>query len=139
MLNTIRWANEIRPLDDLQLPAQGKTAAGLKPAELKMAAQRISEMTHPWKSRDYSNQFSNAIQELVRKKVAAGETESVTPLENAPDAIASNVVDLTELLANSLSKRKPTRKNGTKSGRYPAMPSGNTVRNVLSTREGQTV
>lgn len=129
VLNTIRWAEEIRPLDDLKLPAQGKTAAGLKPAELKMAAQLISDMTHPWKSQDYSDQFSDAIQELVRKKVAAGDTESVTPLESAPDAVASNVVDLTELLANSLAKRKsgsgaaqatpakrkPAKKTGTRS------------------------
>jgi DNA end-binding protein Ku len=108
VLNTIRWASEIRPLADIKLPAEGKTAAGLKPGELKMAAQLISDMTAPWKSGDYSDKFSTAIQELVNKKVAAGETETVTPLEDAPtEAGASNVVDLTDLLAKSLAKRKP--------------------------------
>ena len=108
VLNTIRWASEIRPLADLKLPAEGKTAAGLKPAELKMAAQLISDMTEPWKSGDYSDKFSDAIQQLVTKKVAAGQTETVTPLEDAPaEAGASNVVDLTALLAQSLAKRKP--------------------------------
>ena len=108
VLNTIRWASEIRPLEDLKLPAEGKTAAGLKAGELKMAAQLISDMTGPWKSADYSDKFSSAILELVSKKVAAGETETVTPLEDAPaEAGASNVVDLTELLARSLVKRKP--------------------------------
>ena len=44
----------------------------------------------------------------MNQKVAAGETETVTPLEDAPtEAGASNVVDLTELLAKSLAKRKP--------------------------------
>ena len=108
VLNTIRWASEIRPLADLKLPAEGKTAAGLKPAELKMAAQLISDMTEPWKSGDYSDKFSDAIQQLVTKKVAAGQTETVTPLEDAPaEAGASNVVDLTALLTQSLAKRKP--------------------------------
>ena len=108
VLNTIRWASEIRPVADLKLPPEGKTAAGLKPSELKMAAQLISDMTGPWKSADYSDKFSDAIQDLVSKKVAAGETETVTPLEDAPaEAGASNVVDLTELLAKSLAKRKP--------------------------------
>ena len=108
VLNTIRWASEIRSLEDLKLPAEGKTAAGLKAGELKMAAQLISDMTGPWKSADYSDKFSSAILELVSKKVAAGETETVTPLEDAPaEAGASNVVDLTELLARSLVKRKP--------------------------------
>ncbi len=108
VLNTIRWAGEIRPLAELKLPAEGKTAAGLKPAELKMAAQLIGDMTGPWKSDDYSDKFSDAILALVSKKIEAGETTTVTSLEDAPSqAGTTNVVDLTELLAKSLAKRKP--------------------------------
>ena len=108
VLNTIRWASEIRPLTELKLPAEGKTAAGLKPGELKMAAQLIGDMTGPWKSNNYSDKFNDAILALVRKKVEAGETATVTPLDDSPSvAGATNVVDLTELLARSLAKRKP--------------------------------
>jgi DNA end-binding protein Ku len=108
VLNTIRWAGEIRPLDELKLPAEGKTAAGLKPGELKMAVQLIGDMTGPWKSDDYSDKFTEAILALVSKKVGAGETATVTPLEDVPaEAGANNVVDLTDLLAKSLAKRKP--------------------------------
>lgn len=108
VLNTIRWAGEIRPLADLKLPAEGKSAAGLKPAELKMAAQLIGDMTGPWRSDDYSDKFSDAILALVSKKVEAGETATVNSLEDAPsEAGATNVVDLTELLAKSLAKSKP--------------------------------
>jgi DNA end-binding protein Ku len=108
VLNTIRWAGEIRPMADLKLPAEGKTAVGLKPGELKMAAQLIGDMTGPWKSDDYSDRFSDAILALVSKKVEAGETAMVTTLEDAPsEAAANNVVDLTDLLAKSLAKRKP--------------------------------
>ena len=46
VLNTIRWVGEVRPLAKLK-PAEGKTAAGLKPGELKMASQLISDMTGP--------------------------------------------------------------------------------------------
>ena len=110
VLNTIRWAGEIRPLTELKLPAEGKSAAGLKPAELKMAAQLIGDMTGPWQPGDYSDKFSDAILALVSKKVEAGETTTVTALEMAPaEAGATNVVDLTELLAKSLAKRKPGR------------------------------
>jgi DNA end-binding protein Ku len=108
VLNTIRWGGEIRSLAELKLPAEGKTAAGLKPGELKMAAQLIGDMTGPWKSADYADKFSDAILALVSKKVEAGETATVTTLEDAPSALGSNnVVDLTDLLAKSLAKRKP--------------------------------
>ena len=108
MLNTIRWASEIRALDELKLPAEGKTAAGLKPAELRMAAQLIGDMKGRWNAADYTDRFTDAVHELVNRKVEAGETERVTPLEGAQsEGAASNVVDLTELLAKSLAKRKP--------------------------------
>ena len=108
LLNTVRWASEIRPTDELKLPGQGASAAKLKPSELKMAAQLIADMTGPWKAEDYADQFSMAIHELVNRKVAAGETQTVQPVDAASaEAGLSNVVDLTELLAKSLAKRKP--------------------------------
>lgn len=108
MLNTIRWHSEIRSADELKLPAAGKAAAHLKPAELKMAAQLIKDMTGKWKAADYTDTFSAAVLKLVKQKVKAGKTETVTPLEDiAAKTGASNVIDLTELLAKSLAKRKP--------------------------------
>lgn len=109
MLNTIRWNSEIRSTDELKLPAAGKTAASLKPAELKMGAQLIKDMTAPWKHGDYADTFTAAVNKLVSRKIKAGETETVQPIEDTPaDAGArSNVLDLTELLARSLANRAP--------------------------------
>jgi len=106
ILNTLRWASEIRPLSELKLPPDGKSAATLKPGELKMAARLISDMTSKWKPTDYAESFSAAVQNLVNRKIKAGQTESVTPVEDgSKEARSSNVIDLTELLAKSL-KRK---------------------------------
>lgn len=107
MLGTLRWANEIRPADELNLPAAGKEPNKLKDNELKMANQLIREMTTKWKPEDYADKFSDAIRELVARKVKAGDTETVEPVEEAPEGLdASNVVDLSELLKNSLGRRK---------------------------------
>jgi DNA end-binding protein Ku len=109
ILNTIRWASEIRPVSELKLPPDGKTAANLKPGELKMAAQLISDMTGKWKPADYTENFSAAVHKLVNRKIKAGETESVTPVEEgSKEERASNVIDLTELLAKSLKRKTDT-------------------------------
>lgn len=109
MLNTIRWASEIRSPEALKLPAAGKSA--LKPAELKMAAQLIGDMTQAWDPEAFSDQFTGAIHALVQRKIEAGDTKQVTALEDAPESSSSsNVVDLTELLAKSLAGRKPAAK-----------------------------
>jgi DNA end-binding protein Ku len=121
VLNTLRWAREIRPVEDLKLPAAGKQAHKLKPAELQMAGRLIEEMTRPWQADEYDDRFTAAIETLIERKVAAGQTAEVTPLEEAPEGQtrSSNVVDLTELLVNSLAQRKkpavaatPTKRSG---------------------------
>ena len=105
MLNTLRWGTEIRTWDSLQLPPEGRNAAGLKDAELKMASQLIEDMTTSWKPDDYGDKFKDAIMALVAEKRKAGDTEEVVPLEASPDTGgASNVVDLTELLRKSLDR-----------------------------------
>jgi len=109
MLNTIRWANEIRSWDDLKLPAAGKKSTHLKDGELKMARQLVSDMTETWQADRYSDKFGDAMKDLVAQRVKAGQTQTVVqPLEDAEGAAAtgSNVVDLTELLAKSLGQRK---------------------------------
>ena len=113
MLNTIRWASEIRPVDELKLPARGKSSTSLKPAELKMASQLIADMTGPWTPEAYTDGFGTAVNALIKQKVDAGKTEQVAPLEDGTDASSlSNVVDLTALLAKSLQRRKPSAGKG---------------------------
>jgi DNA end-binding protein Ku len=107
---------------------------GLKPGELKMAAQLIADMTAPWSPQNYTDKFSVAIRTLVDKKVAAGDTEAVSVVESdSADAPASNVLDLTELLAKSLAKRGPDA--GAKPGGSPPRGSDVTPR---SPRKGAT-
>jgi len=106
MLNTLRWAADIRPWADINLPPEGRKGVNLKEAELKMAQQLIGDMTEPWKPEAYSDRFTEAIHALVARRVERGETEQVEPMEESGSTGPSNVVDLTELLAKSL-KGKP--------------------------------
>jgi DNA end-binding protein Ku len=72
-----------------------------------MAGQLVKDMTQKWNPEAYADTFTDAIHELIARKVKAGKTEKVEPIEEAPDDLgASNVVDLTVLLKNSLGQRK---------------------------------
>jgi len=100
MLGVLRWAEEIRSPKALDLPAAG--AASVKAAELKMAQQLIAQMTAAWKPEQFKDDFTEAIHALVKRKAKAGKKAKVEPFEEAPDMSSSNVVDLTELLKQSL-------------------------------------
>ena len=107
MLNTLRWAGEVRPWTELKLPPESRKEAGLKDAELKMAGQLIGEMTAEWNADDHADRFTEAVMALVEQRVQAGQTQAVQSLEGTePAAAPSNVVDLTELLKQSLARNK---------------------------------
>jgi DNA end-binding protein Ku len=127
MLNTLRWAEEIRPWTELELPAEGRKAARLKDDEIKMATRLIAEMTEDWKADRYADKFTHAVHALVAKRVEAGKTEAVQPLEEAVESTPSNVVDLTELLAKSLGPRRGSAASGA-AGKAKAAPARQTAR-----------
>jgi len=106
MLNTLRWPSEIRPWDELKLPAEGAKAAGLSERELAMAAQLVDDMSADFDPSQYSDKFRDAVMSLIDTKAQAGQLSEVKALEATEDAGqgASNVIDLTELLKRSLTK-----------------------------------
>ena len=107
MLNTLRWAGEIRPWTDLKLPPESHDECGLKAADLKMAVQLVGEMTARWNAQDHADRFTQAVLDLVDQRVQAGQAQAVQSLEgDAATAAPSNVLDLTELLKQSLARNK---------------------------------
>lgn len=121
VLNLLRWGGEIRSWEDLKLPPATAKAAGLKDSELKMAKQLIADMSDDWHADQFRDSFRDEIMKLVETKAKAGETEAVTKLEEAPQSMGAEVIDLTELLKRSLrgGKAAPARKTAAKA-RTPA-------------------
>jgi DNA end-binding protein Ku len=109
MMSTLRWAEEIRPWDELSLPSGQRGQAAPRPAELQMATRLVKDMTDRWQPERYADTFSESIKALLKKRREAGDTAQVAPQEEAPDH-AANVVDLTELLKASLAGRRGGRK-----------------------------
>jgi DNA end-binding protein Ku len=108
VLNLLRWGDEVKPLDGLDLPAEGVKGTRVSAAEMKMAEQLVGDMSGKWEPADFKDEFKHAVMKIVDKKVKAGDTETVIqPEEEAPED-SSNVIDLTELLQRSLKGGKST-------------------------------
>ncbi|MFN9470326.1 Ku protein [Acidovorax sp.] len=100
ILNLLRWGDEVKTLDALDLPPAGKK--NVSAAELKMATQLVKEMSGPWKPEDFKDEFRIQVMKLVEKKAKAGEGKTVLePEEQAPQS-GAEVIDLTALLKRSL-------------------------------------
>lgn len=110
VLNTLRWATEVRSADDLDLPEEGLKGVEIKPKELQMATRLIESMSEEWQPEEFRNTFRDDIMALVKKKFDAGLAEQISEVEIEAPEVTSNVVDLTELLRQSL--QGAPRKNG---------------------------
>jgi DNA end-binding protein Ku len=99
IMNTLRYATEIRNPEDLKLPGD----SGLTDKELKMALSLVEEMSEEWNPQEYHDTYREDVLKLVEKKVKAGQTHTITaPSDESPAPKASNVVDLVALLKQSL-------------------------------------
>ena len=99
IMNTLRYATEIRSIEDLKLPGD----SGITDKELKMALSLVEDMSEKWNPKEYHDTYREDVLKLVEKKVKAGQTHTLTePTGEAPVPKASNVVDLVALLKQSL-------------------------------------
>lgn len=135
VLNLLRWGDEVKTLEGLDLPAAGMKGANVSAAEMKMAEQLVDSMSGKWKPEDFKDEFKSAVMKIVQKKVKAGDTETVIePEEEAPED-SSNVIDLTELLQRSLKGGKASRADAPaarKRGAKAAGKSSGTARKTAS-------
>ena len=108
VLNTLRYADEIRPTDDLDLPPNTMRAAGISDKELKMALSLVEGMSDEWEPGQYRDSYREDVLALVKKKIKARQTKTITPpAPEREEEQGSNVIDLVALLQQSLGKKAP--------------------------------
>jgi DNA end-binding protein Ku len=110
VLITLRYPDEIRPTDELKIPDENAKAAQVTPKELQMARALVEGMSERWKPQQYHDTYREDVMAMVKKKIAAKQTKTITmpEPEDEEKPKKSNVIDLVSLLQASLGK-KPAR------------------------------
>lgn len=106
VLNTLRYADEIRDSGELKIPAPDAKTATISDKELQMAKALVDGMSEDWDPEEFHDTYREDVMALVEQKIAANETHSITT--EAPQrehAATSNVIDLVSLLQASLGKK----------------------------------
>ena len=116
---TLRWPEEVRGLDSLDLDASVRDSS-LDKRELQMATRLVEDMSGHWTPEDYRNDFKDTIMSLVEEKARQGKIATVEPLEGEGEQKSADIIDLTELLKRSLGGRKPAAKKAAPAAKKPA-------------------
>jgi DNA end-binding protein Ku len=102
MLNTLRFADEIREPKDLDLPAASK-AVGLTTAELSMAERLVNEMTGTWNPAQYSDTYRDDLMKRIHEKVRKKQMHQLTPADKSRKLPkGAEIIDLMAALKRSL-------------------------------------
>ena len=120
VLVILRWPEDVRELDALELP-EAVTDAKLNKSERDMAKRLVKDMSADWQPGDYRDTFQDKIMQLVETKAKEGKIENVEGDTGEDERKSADVIDLTELLRRSLAggkaaapKRKAAGKDDTK-------------------------
>jgi DNA end-binding protein Ku len=103
LLNTLHWPDEIRSLEELNLPEE---QIEIKPAERKMAEQLISSMEGEFDPAQYRDEYREALMNVIEAKVAGQKPEP------AKKAEPTRIGDLMAALEASVAAARESRRSG---------------------------
>jgi DNA end-binding protein Ku len=112
VLNTLRYAQELKAPSELEIPK-----AKVTPKELDMALRLVEDMADDWEPAKFKDTYREDLLKRIKEKIKAGQTEELT--EPDPDAQkpakGAEVIDLMALLKKSVEKKpakakRPARK-----------------------------
>jgi DNA end-binding protein Ku len=112
VLNTLRYADELKAPAELAIPKAKVTAK-----ELDMALRLVEDMADEWDPKKYKDTYREDLLKRIKEKVKAGQTEELTePEEGAgKPAKGAEVIDLMSLLKQSVERKpKPARRSSRK-------------------------
>lgn len=103
VLNQMRFADEIRPFNELDLPQKG--TENVPERELEMAVKLIEQLSEEWKPEQYKDTYFDDLRKLIQQKV-----EGIVPAPTKTEPIPSGVTDLFTRLSESLELAKSRNK-----------------------------
>lgn len=101
ILDTLRYANELRDPRELKVPDSLKDA-NVKPNELTMAERLIDDMAIKWDPTQYHDTYRDDLLEMIHEK-AKGKVREMPKAKREKEA---DVIDFASLLEKSLKARR---------------------------------
>ena len=102
VLETLRYAYELRDTSELDLPDTDLDALGLSKPEITMAEQLIEAMATHWDPEAYHDTYRDDLLRVIEEKERTGSVEEVAAGEGAPEPGEGKVVDIMALLKRSV-------------------------------------
>jgi DNA end-binding protein Ku len=104
VLDTLRYADELRSIDELDLPGE-QTKAKASEREVEMALRLVEEMSENWEPNKYHDTYREDVLARVQQKIDEGKTEVITKTKPKTETRGAQVIDLMDLLKRSVQQK----------------------------------
>jgi DNA end-binding protein Ku len=108
VLATLRYAHELKGVDELGIPAGVLSGASVTQKEIDMALRLVEDMTEKWQPEKFRDTYRDDLMARIEEKILQGQTEEITMPERAGKAAepGGEVIDLMALLKKSVERRQ---------------------------------
>jgi len=103
VLEILRYADEIRATDDLEVPGEDLQALGVNDREIEMAERLVEGMTAEWTPDKYHDTYREDLMGLIQGRIESGQTNEPdeSPVPEVGEA-RTDVIDIMSLLKRSV-------------------------------------
>lgn len=103
VLEILRFADEIRATDDLEVPGEDLQALGVNDREVEMAERLVEGMTAEWTPEKYHDSYREDLMGLIQGRIDSGQTNEPdeSPVPDIGEA-RGDVIDIMSLLKRSV-------------------------------------
>jgi DNA end-binding protein Ku len=107
----LRFHDELRDTERLDLPDTKLKALGITPKEVEMAEKLVEGMVSEWDPEKYRDDYREDLLALIAKKVKSGKLDKITepPESKRTTRQSAKVIDLMSLLKKSVEGSKKTK------------------------------
>lgn len=106
VLNLLRFAQEVLPLKDFNIPEGNLKDYHILPNELKMAEALVESMSEKWNPKQYHDDYREALMKWIEQKTTHGKTKRTK--KSADEEIPAKTLDFMAALKKSLANAKRT-------------------------------
>jgi DNA end-binding protein Ku len=110
MLNLLRFSQEIRQVDEFELPEEKPETYRVTDKELQLAQDLVDAQTVKWDPEAYKDEYRDKLMAWIELKAEKGEVEPIEKPDEEGVETATNVIDLVDLLRQSVQGKKSEEK-----------------------------
>src|SRR5687767_10685152 len=120
VLNTLRYVDEILPVEAIDAPAGSWREVGVTAKELDLALKLVADLSDAWDPKQYEDSYRDDLLKRVEEKAKKGQAHTLTKgTREKPARRSAEIIDLATLLERSLAAKPPS-PSGRAAGRRSA-------------------